>query len=269
MSFDQRQLAELAGEARQVAEEAGLLLAAGLGSSSVQVEHKGLVDLVTDYDRRAEELIRDRLERRFPEIGILAEEKGGIDRGTGDVRWIVDPLDGTTNFAHGHPLFAVSIGLEERGELVVGTVVVPVLETTYVAHRGGQTTRNNVPVRVSAESDLGAALLATGFPYDRRTAEENNTRELAAFVRRAQGVRRMGAAAIDLALVASGVYDGFWEPKLGPWDLAAGTVLVRQAGGLVTDYDGAPVDIHCGWVVASNQAIHAQLLEVLLDSARD
>jgi myo-inositol-1(or 4)-monophosphatase len=261
------ELDEALGAARVVAAEAGALLLEGLARPKT-VTFKGDVNLVTEYDRRAEDLITARLARLFPDFGVLAEESGAAFRPEAKVRWIIDPLDGTTNFSHGHPVFAVSIGLEDRGASVAGVVVMPGLGRTVWARRGGGAFCDGGPVRVSETADIGAALVATGFPYDRRTAHDDNTREHAAFVKRAQGVRRCGAAAVDLALTACGVYDGYWEPRLKPWDLAAGVVLVREAGGVTTDYDGIEVDIHAGWIVAANPRIHQPMLEILREARR-
>jgi len=261
MSLDPRDLDEILDALQPVADEAGALLLEGLHGPKT-VTHKGDVDLVTDYDRRAQDLIARRLAERFAGFGLLAEEDGATDDGR-LTTWIVDPLDGTTNFSHGHPLFAVSIGLEHEGELVAGLIDAPALRARFWARAGGGAFRDGRRVRVSSTDELDRALLATGFPYDRRTADDDNTRELVALMKRCQGVRRGGAAAIDLALTACGVYDGFWEPKLHAWDLAAGAVLVREAGGRVSDYSGGELDVRAGWVVASNGLIHDAVLTAI------
>jgi len=262
MSLARTELAELAALAGETAAEAGAMLLEGLHRPK-SVELKGEVDLVTEYDRRAEDLIGARLAARTPGFTLIGEE-GAPDVAAADApAWIVDPLDGTTNYSHGHPCFAVSIGLEHRGVLLVGAIAIPALDELLTAHAGGGATCNGQPIRVSATAELDRSLVATGFPYDRRRVDDDNSRELVAFMKRSQGVRRCGAAAVDLALVARGVYDGFWEPRLHPWDLAAGAVLVREAGGRVTDYGGAELDIRAGWVVASNGSIHSRMLEVI------
>ncbi|MDD5307208.1 MAG: inositol monophosphatase family protein [Deltaproteobacteria bacterium] len=261
------ELDEALEAARAVAAEAGALLLEGLLRPKT-VTFKGDVNLVTEYDRRAEDLITSRLGRLFPGFGILAEEGGVAGKADAHARWIIDPLDGTTNFSHGHPVFAVSIGLEDGGTPVAGVVAMPGLGVTVWARRGGGAFRNGEPVRVSNAAEIGVALVATGFPYDRRTARDDNTREYAAFVKRAQGVRRCGAAAVDLALTACGVYDGYWEPRLKPWDLAAGVVLVREAGGIATDYEGTEIDIHKGWILAAGPRLHQPMLEILRDARR-
>jgi len=268
MTFSPADLDEITEAARAAAEAAGALLLEGLGRSR-RVDHKGEVDLVTEHDRRSEELIATRLERLFPEFAFFGEEGGERGRRDAESVWIVDPLDGTTNFAHGHAAFAVSIGLEHRGDLVSGVVVSPALGTSCWARSGGGAHCNGDRISVSGTRVLDEALLATGFPYDRRTATDDNSREFIAFMKRCQGNRRCGAAAVDMALVAQGVYDGFWEPRLHAWDLAAGVVLVREAGGRATDYGGDPVDVREGWIVASNGLVHDQMLEVISAARAD
>jgi myo-inositol-1(or 4)-monophosphatase len=262
MSFSRTELAELADVAAAVADEAGSMLLDGLDRPK-SVELKGEVDLVTEYDRRAEELIARRLAERTPGFGLIGEEGVAAPTPADVPAWIVDPLDGTTNYSHGHPCFAVSIGLEHDGELLAGAIAIPALGALYRAHAGGGAACNGQPLRVSRTTELDRALVATGFPYDRRRVADDNSRELVAFMKRTQGVRRCGAAAVDLALVARGVYDGFWEPRLHAWDLAAGVVIVREAGGRATDYEGRPPDIRDGWIVASNGTLHRQMLDLL------
>ena len=255
-------------EMRRVAADAGALLRQGLRNPK-KISYKGAVDLVTEYDTRAEDLIRESLTKTFPDSDFLAEESSHLapdNQKRFPLRWIVDPLDGTTNFAHGHPIFAVSIGLQEGEHLVAGTVFIPQLEEMYSARTGGGAYCNDTPISVSSTADLDTALLATGFPYDRRETEDDNTRELTRFIKRTQGVRRCGAAAVDLALVARGACDGYWEPKLHPWDIAAGTVLVQEAGGRVTDYSGGRINLENGWIVSSNGRIHDEMLQVIGDA---
>jgi len=229
-----------------------------------RVEYKGAVDLVTDYDRASEELIRKRIAKSFPGCDLIAEESGGRASGDRPV-FYADPLDGTTNFSHGHPFFAVSIGLVTNGNIPeIGVVVAPALGWTYTAARECGATRNGEPCQVSRVALLDRSLVATGFPYDRRTSRENNFRAFIELKKKAQGVRRCGAASLDLCLVADGAYDGYWEHKLRPWDLAAGSVVVQEAGGQVTDFDGrTPNDIWKGSLVATNGQIHQELLTIL------
>ena len=262
MTLSPAQLDEILERALAVAGQAGDLLLEGLNKPK-EIVHKGQVDLVTQYDRAAEKLICETLSSSFPDIGILAEEggqKGNID---GSAMWIVDPLDGTTNFSAGHPVFAVSIGLQDEGSQVLGVIGMPALGMTVWARAGGGAFCNGEPISVTQTRDLDKSLVATGFPYDRRTVDDDNTREYRAFMKSALGVRRCGAAAVDMAFVARGVYDGFWEPRLQPWDLAAGTAIIREARGRVTDYSGEDLDVHQGWVVASNGMIHSSMLAVI------
>lgn len=231
-----------------------------------RVEFKGAIDLVTEFDRASEDLLRARLGSAFAECDLIAEESGGSVRGGRPV-FYVDPLDGTTNFAHGHPFFCVSIGLfDENGRGLLGVVHAPALRWTHAAARGLGCTRDGEPVRVSDTSELDRALLATGFPYDRRTSAENNFRQFVSLKKRSQGIRRCGSAALDLCLVADGTYDGYWERKLNPWDLAAGAVLVEEAGGTVTSLAGGPFDPRGGNILATNGRVHGPVREALLEA---
>ncbi|MBN2321681.1 MAG: inositol monophosphatase [Acidobacteria bacterium] len=226
------------------------------------VEHKGTINLVTEVDIAAEEMIVTRLQERFPDHSILAEEKNNETRG-GACTWVIDPLDGTTNYAHGFPFFSVSIGLEISGKVLLGIVYDPVRDELFTARKGSGAFCNNEPLHVSKTESLNAGLLATGFPYDIRTSEQNNLKNFCAFALRCQGVRRTGSAALDLCYVAAGRIDGFWESKLNPWDCAAGYLLVSEAGGLVTDYIGGSASIYKAEVVASNGRIHKEMLDVI------
>jgi myo-inositol-1(or 4)-monophosphatase len=262
MTLQPRELDEIVAEARACAEEAGALLLCGLGNVR-RIDYKGDVDLLTEYDKRSEELIVARLLARFPSFAVCGEEGGVHGDPAADTIWYVDPLDGTTNFAHGHPVFAVSIGLSHRGALVAGVVNAPALGLCAWARTGGGAFANGAPIRVSAIPGIDVALVATGFPYDRRVAVDDNTREYAAFVKRAQAVRRIGAASVDLLLVARGAYDGYFEQRLKPWDIAAGAALVAEAGGRVTDYEGAPLDLDRCWIAASNGLVHDEMLAIV------
>jgi myo-inositol-1(or 4)-monophosphatase len=242
------------------AETAGEVLRSGFGREQT-VKYKGKVDLVTDVDERAEAVIGEMLRGAFPGYGMLAEE-GGRRLGEGDSRWIVDPLDGTTNYAHGLPIFAVSIALERAGEVVLGVVHDPMRGETYVAERGGGATLNGEPIRVSDTDEPIRALLVTGFPYDRSdmgTAVELFGR----LTELTQGVRRLGAAALDLCYVAAGRLDAYYEKGLHAWDVAAGSLILKEAGGRITDYRGREVDLEGREVVASNGLLHPVLLEAI------
>ena len=248
---------ELAHIAQMVAGEAGLLAARGFRQPKA-VMQKAVHDLVTEFDMASEDLIRERLTRETPHIPVVAEERGGTP--DPELSWYVDPIDGTTNYAHGHPLWCVSIGLVSRGDFLAGVVVAPSIQTTWVGGMGLPTRRNGEPCRVSDVAELDQALLATGFPYDRRTNPENNFAAFVALKKLAVGVRRCGSAALDLCLVADATYDGYWERKLAPWDFAAGAAVVRAAGGEVTDFGGGAVDLDRGYVMATNGRLHQALI---------
>jgi myo-inositol-1(or 4)-monophosphatase len=241
------------------AKEAGEVLRGAFGGEQA-IRHKGEVDIVTEADERAEAVIRDVLLRGFPSYGMLAEE-GGELRGELDARWIVDPLDGTTNYAHGLPIFCVSIALERAGEVVAGVVYDPVRQETYVAERGSGATLNGETIRVSGTDALIDALIVTGFPYDRD--EVPDAVELfGRFAIVTQSIRRLGSAALDLCYVASGRLDGYYERGVHPWDVAAGALMVEEAGGRVTDYLGGALDLGSREIVASNGRLHPAMIEL-------
>lgn len=248
--------------ARRAASEAGgLLKAAAFRSHRAGTKREG-IDLVTEFDLRSERLIVDAIREAYPDDEILAEE-GGEQGARSPRRWLIDPLDGTTNFAHGLPFFAISIALEVDGVLEVGVVQAPALGWSFWATRGQGAFLNGRRIHVSRTPALEEALLATGFPYDRQTSERNNFAEFIALKKRAHGVRRVGAASLDLAMVAAGWLDGYWEMKLKPWDLAAGALLVTEAGGRVTSWAGGPFSPDSGEAVATNGLIHDALLAAL------
>jgi myo-inositol-1(or 4)-monophosphatase len=244
------------------ARAAGRLLLQELPGSR-QISYKGApTNLVTEMDARAEALVVEALTAAFPDDALLSEEMGARPGRSGR-RWIVDPLDGTTNYAHGVPIFAVSIALERAGGLLLGVVYDPCHDELYVAERGAGATLNDERLAVSATARLDQSLLATGFPYDIRDTRDNNLTEYAAFSVRARAVRRMGSAVLYLAWLAAGRFDGYWELRLGAWDVAAGALLVTEAGGRVTDLAGGPLDLEAPSVVASNGHVHDAILAVL------
>jgi myo-inositol-1(or 4)-monophosphatase len=247
--------------AQKAAVTAGALLRAHAGGTR-QITYKGVINLVTEMDRRSEQAIVDVIHGSFPDHDILAEEDTRIENGSGFL-WIIDPLDGTTNYAHGYPNFAVSIGLERDGDVVHGVVYDPMRDELFTAEQGRGSHLNARPIRVSANTTLIRSLLATGFPYDRAESRENNLNYFNAFVMVSQEVRRSGSAALDLCAVASGRLDGFWELKLHPWDVAAGSLIVREAGGAISDLSGKRFSIRDKEIVASNGIIHGQMIEVL------
>jgi myo-inositol-1(or 4)-monophosphatase len=229
-----------------------------------EVTLKSAVDLVTDVDREAERLIVDTIAAAFPTHGIVAEESPPR-AGSDPHRWYVDPIDGTTNFAHGYPHFAVSIALARGDELLLGVVYDPMREELFTALRGGGARLNGAPIAVSAVDDLNDALLATGFPYDRRERGAYYTAFFLEGMRRAQGVRRGGSAALDLCWLAAGRVDAFWEFKLHPWDVAAGRLVVEEAGGRVSDFAGGPHRLSAEETAASNGRLHGALVAMLTD----
>jgi len=232
-----------------------------LGQPS-QVEYKGAVDLVTQVDRLCEEVIIGRISDRFPHHNIVAEEREDLQTGSA-FQWYVDPLDGTTNYVHRYPCFSVSIGLEVRGEIVLGVVYDPTRDEIFCGIKGGGAFLNDRKIGVSKTKDLDHSLLATGFPYDIRESQENNIAFFTSFALASQGVRRDGSAALDLCYVAVGRFDGFWEMKLRPWDLAAGILMVKEAGGRVSDFRDGHFQIGSGEVLATNGLIHGQMVSVL------
>jgi myo-inositol-1(or 4)-monophosphatase len=246
--------------AKAVALEAGALIKDGY-SRITEVRFKGDINLVTETDFAAQKLIHERLSAAYPDHDFLAEEGLQTVRGA-EHRWVFDPLDGTTNFAHKLPVFCVSIALEKRGDLVCGVVYNPMSEELFWACAGGGAFRNGASLRVSAIETLGRSLVATGFSYDIRETRCNIAQHERVILR-AQGVRRCGSAALDLCYVAAGRFDGFWELKLSPWDTAAGAVIVREAGGRITDFLDGPVNIYHPEVCASNGLIHSELLSLL------
>ncbi len=255
-----RDLAELTTLARAAAEAAAASIMAGYRSRPA-LEKKGRTDLVTEYDLRSQEILLERLAVAAPGVPIVAEE--GADRGVprGDLALFVDPLDGTTNFVHGHPFFCVSVGVLEDGAPAAGVVVAPALGLTWVAWRGEACLRNDEPCTVSGTARLSESLIATGFPYDRSRAPDDNFGSFIAVKRACRAVRRCGSAAIDLCLVADGTYDGYWERALRAWDVVAGAAAVLAAGGRITSLDGGAPVWDDGHLVASNALIHDALIE--------
>lgn len=248
--------------ARTAAREAASLLV-GAAERIGEVRRKSTArDLVTEWDMRAEEAIRTRLRDLAPDVPVLGEEHGQSGGGGGGARWLVDPIDGTVNFVHGLPLFAVSIAYEDRGLCTAGVVTAPALGWEFSAHRGGGAYVGGEPIRVSDTARLGDAMLVTGFPYDRASTSYNFA-EWEHLQRRAGACRRLGAASLDLAFVARGWVDGYWESRLSPWDIAAGALLVEEAGGAVTGLTGGPFRAAAGHAAATNGAIHDELIAEL------
>jgi myo-inositol-1(or 4)-monophosphatase len=224
------------------------------------IVHKGEINIVTDVDMACQERIIGMIAGQFPDDHIIAEEKDNVFEDARN-RWIVDPIDGTTNYAHGYPFFCTSIAYEVAGELVCGVVYNPIFDELFFAENGKGAFLNGDPLRTSATAEMKQSLLVTGFPYD--LSGRNNIDHFTAFLFQAQALRRDGSAALNLAYVAAGRFDGFWELRLNSWDTAAGVLLLKEAGGTVTDFQGEPFDIYAGQIVASNGLIHGAMLRVL------
>lgn len=243
------------------AKSAGLLLKRNIGRRHT-IEFKGVIDVVTEMDIKAEDMIMKTIKARFPEHGILTEESFEQKSGS-EYRWIIDPLDGTTNYSHGFPIFCVSIALEREGEIILGVVFNPMLNELFTAEKGKGAYLNSKKIRVSGISELTKSLLATGFPYDVRTSPDNNISHFANFAVRVQAIRRAGSAALDMCYVACGRFDGFWELKLKPWDTAAAMLIIKEAGGIVTDFKGSAFSLYSGETLASNGLVHDEMIEIL------
>ena len=250
---------DLRAAACEFARSAGAILLEGHGRTH-RPERKGRIDLVTEYDRRSERVLLDAIATRFPGHAVLAEESGASSAAGARVRWLIDPLDGTTNFSHNYPFFCVSVAAEVDGALAAGAVYDPVRGELFSAAAGEGATLNDAALRVSDIARVEDALLVTGFSYQR---PEANLPRFEAFLVRAQGVRRDGSAALNLCYLAAGRFDGFWEGHLSPWDMAAGVLIVREAGGRVTDYEGGTFRLERPEILASNGHVHDEMRTIL------
>ena len=245
----------------EIAREAGIFLKNKLNSLHT-IDYKGEINLVTEVDKISEEMITSKINALFPDHDILAEEFTDINSGS-DFRWIIDPLDGTTNYAHGYPFFSVSIALERLDTVIVGIVYDPMLDEMFVAEKGKGAFLNDREIHVSNTRRIIKSLLTTGFPYDIQKDSDNNLNYFNEMILKAQAIRRAGSAALDLAYVAAGRFDGYWELKLSPWDIAAGWLLVEEAGGIVTDMGGNDYYLESPSILASNGRIHKEMMDVL------
>jgi len=231
-------------------------------SGNREVSYKGEINLVTEMDRLSERTVVETILEAFPGHGVLAEEEAKIENGS-EFLWIIDPLDGTTNYAHGYPSFSVSIGLERSGDVIAGVVYDPMRDELFSAEREKGAFLNGKPISVSKNDILIRSLLATGFPYDRAVSKDNNLNYFNALIMASQEIRRSGSASLDLCSVAAGRLDGYWELKLHPWDVAAGVLIVQEAGGTVSDFSGTRYSIRDKEIVASNGTIHGFILDIL------
>ena len=243
------------------ARRAGALLKDNVGRIG-SIEFKGAVDIVTDVDKKSEALITDAIKKAFPGHGILAEESPELKQDS-PFKWVIDPLDGTTNYSHGFPFFCVSIGLEISGEVVFGVVYDPMMDELFTAEKGKGATLNGKKIAVSTIGELDKSLLATGFPYDLRSSADNNLDFFSEFSLKAQAIRRAGSAALDLCYIASGRFDGYWEMKLKPWDVAAASLIVSESGGKIPGFSGGPFSIYGKECLASNSLIHEDMTRIL------
>ncbi|MBS1955620.1 MAG: inositol monophosphatase [Cyanobacteria bacterium SZAS-4] len=240
--------------------EAGKFIRDRLGNIK-QIDYKSAFNIVTDVDRASEKMILEILKSEFPDDSYLAEEGGGHEAKKTNRRWYVDPLDGTTNFTHSYPFFCVSIGMEEAGQMIVGVVYNPIADELFYAERGQGAFLNDEPIHVSSIGELSHSLLATGFPPDTGVGKpHNNMVPFTSLTNLSHGVRRDGSAALDLCFVACGRLEGFWELKLAPWDIAAGSLIVEEAGGKVSDLCNGPLDMPTGHILATNRLIHDEMV---------
>ena len=243
------------------ARAAGAILRSGLGTA-FQVDFKGEIDLVTEMDRRSEDYLIGQVRAYFPEHAIVSEEAGSLDGSAGC--WYIDPLDGTMNYAHGVPIFSVSIAYAEDDQILLGVVYDPMQDECFSAELGGGAFLNGRPIHVHAQASLEQAFLVTGFPYDIRRTDFNNIELFGRLLLQAQSVRRLGSAALDLGYVAAGRFDGYWEIRLKPWDLAAGALIAAEAGAVITSFEGHPEYLRSPYgIVVSSPVLHPQLLQAL------
>jgi len=263
--MDAAELAQMRLAAEAIARRAGRLLGRLFTTDRAEREKGHAHNLVTDADEASERLIVDVLRERFPDHGIRAEESGSTHSGTTDaaIEWVVDPLDGTNNFAHGFPMFCVTLAALHRGAPVACATYDPLRDELFAAHLGGGASVDGLPLRVSGRDSLARSLVATGFPYDKSSNPDNNLARFSSVMPRVRGIRRAGSAALDLAYVAAGRLDAYWERGTHAWDVAAGILLVTEAGGRVTDFRGGPAGLDGGVFAASNGRIHDELLEAL------
>jgi myo-inositol-1(or 4)-monophosphatase len=257
-------LDKLLDVAKESALIGGKILKEGYGTLFEISNKEGKNNLVTEYDFKSEKAIKENISKNFPDHEILAEESG-LNESKSDYRWIIDPLDGTVNFAHNIPIFSVSIALEYKKEIVCGVIYHPLLDELFYASKGEGAFLNGNPMKVSTNADINNAILVTGFPYNIDENPLNALETFTSLVKRGLPVRRLGSAALDLAYTAAGRFDSFWEAELKPWDVAAGYIIVEEAGGKVTDYQGYPYSVYGNTILASNGPIHDSMSEAITE----
>ena len=246
----------------QISKEAGELIRNAFGKTHLVEFKTNELNLVTETDKASEKLITDFIKNKYPSHGILAEEGSDLNK-SAKYLWVVDPLDGTTNFAHGLPIFAVSIGVQKNGETIAGVVYDVMRDVIYSAEKNSGCFENGKRISVSKNKNLGHSVLVTGFPYNIKENPDKASERFIEFLKHARAIRRLGSAAIDFCYVASGVFDGFWEVSLHPWDICAGKLIVEEAGGIVTDFDGNEIDIYSKRILATNGIVHQKMMDVL------
>lgn len=246
----------------EIAREAGEIVREGFGQS-FKVEYKtGDNNLVTEIDKKSEQKIIEFIQKKYPSHSILAEERGELKKDS-EYLWVIDPLDGTTNFAHGLPIFSVSIGVQKNSNTIAGVVYDVMRDIVYSAEENAGAFANNKKIKVSKTDSITKSMLVTGFPYNVKENPEKAFERFEVMTKNSRAVRRLGSAAIDFCYVAEGVFEGFWEVHLQPWDMCAGKLLVEEAGGSVTDFDGSRINIYSKRVLASNKSVHSQIMELL------
>lgn len=258
-----KDLTSLVQIAEAIAETGGAVLNEYWGKIHHSKDKEQVGNIVTEADEVSEQRIFSLLKSECPQHQILSEESGSLNKGNSDYLWIIDPLDGTVNYSHQYPIVSVSVALAFKGQVIVGIVYNPILNEWFQAVRGQGAFFNDQPLHVSKVAHLEKSLLATGFAYDRRETKDNNYAEFSHLTDQSQGVRRGGSAALDLAYVAAGKFDGYWERGIQPWDVAAGSLLVEEAGGKVSGYDGSVLDLNSGRILASNTLLHEKLITEL------
>jgi myo-inositol-1(or 4)-monophosphatase len=246
----------------QISKEAGEIVREGFGKN-FSIDYKtNITDMVTEIDKKSEAAVINFIKKEFPSHAVLAEESGE-HKSSSDYLWVIDPLDGTTNFAHGLPIFAVSIGVQKNGKIICGVVYDVMKDEIYSSEIGSGSFRNGQKLQVSTNDDLRKSMLVTGFPYDIQVNPDFAIERFAAFLKTSRAVRRLGSAALDMCYVAAGVFDGFWEVHLHPWDMCAGKLIIEEAGGVVTNFAGEEIDIYSKQILATNGKVQKRMMEVL------